>query len=378
MNGPSPRTPHGSSTVPDTLHDRQPSRRLRTIGVVLAATLTMTAAAACDRSSGSPTANPTQNADAKQVTLAIASNAISGGKNADEADWITNYVIPKFTEQEKAKGNNVKVTLPAHRRRRRAVQDEARPRPQDRRRRRHHLDRRHLGRRVRPGRLHQAARPGGRAGVTSWDGLGPDPQGRAGNVWPSTARRTASRPAPTAGCSSTTRSSSPRPACPPTGSRRAGTTSSPPAAAQDAERRDAAPAQRRHRDGRGHHHAGRAAAARRHRRRDLRGRQVAGRHPAGAGRPRLLQDSSTATGLGDPASAGRQGPRRVVPAFAEDKIGILLEGDYFWRSVINPKDGDRPDGDRDKDVGYALIPAQAPGKGLGGTDDFVSMSGGSG
>ena len=29
-------------------------------------------------------------------------------------------------------------------------------------------------------------------------------------------------------------------------------------------------------------------------------------------------------------------------AFAANKIGILLEGDYFWRSVINPDKGSAP------------------------------------
>ncbi|MEO7447685.1 MAG: extracellular solute-binding protein, partial [Humibacillus sp.] len=64
-------------------------------------------------------------------------------------------------------------------------------------------------------------------------------------------------------------------------------------------------------------------------------------------------------------------------AFAAGKIGVLLEGDYFWRSVINPDNGDSPMASRDSDVGWAFIPAQAAGKGVGGTD-HVSMSGGSG
>ena len=40
-------------------------------------------------------------------------------------------------------------------------------------------------------------------------------------------------------------------------------------------------------------------------------------------------------------------------AFAADKIGILLEGDYFWRSVVNPDKGVAPMADRDAAVGYA-------------------------
>jgi len=37
------------------------------------------------------------------TVLTITTNAISGGKNAAEADWITNWVIPKFEEAQKAR-----------------------------------------------------------------------------------------------------------------------------------------------------------------------------------------------------------------------------------------------------------------------------------
>jgi multiple sugar transport system substrate-binding protein len=80
--------------------------------------------------------------------------------------------------------------------------------------------------------------------------------------------------------------------------------------------------------------------------------------------------------LGDPVlqqeAAGRD---NSFAQFAEGKIGILLEGDYFWRSVINPKDGTAPMANRDEVVGYTLIPAKEPGSGLR-DQDFVSMSGG--
>lgn len=63
--------------------------------------------------------------------------------------------------------------------------------------------------------------------------------------------------------------------------------------------------------------------------------------------------------------------------FAAGKIGMLFEGDYFWRSVINPAEGvgTAPIADRDSIVGYAKIPAMTPGAGING-QDFVSMSGG--
>ncbi|WP_327584768.1 extracellular solute-binding protein [Nonomuraea sp. NBC_00507] len=81
-------------------------------------------------------------------------------------------------------------------------------------------------------------------------------------------------------------------------------------------------------------------------------------------------------GLGDPKlQQEAKGRDKSFQQFAEGKIGILMEGDYFWRGVINPKDGVAPMDDRDQSVGYALIPAMEPGKGIRG-QDFVSMSGG--
>ena len=80
-------------------------RAVPAISILLLGTLV----AACDRSSGTSGANPTQNASATEVALTVTSNAIAGGKNAAEADWYANYVIPKFTEAQKAKGVNVTV-----------------------------------------------------------------------------------------------------------------------------------------------------------------------------------------------------------------------------------------------------------------------------
>jgi len=63
--------------------------------------------------------------------------------------------------------------------------------------------------------------------------------------------------------------------------------------------------------------------------------------------------------------------------FAKGKIGILLESDYLWRGVVEPKQGVAPMPDRDQTVGYALIPARTPQAGING-QDYVSMSGGGG
>jgi len=83
-------------------------------------------------------------------------------------------------------------------------------------------------------------------------------------------------------------------------------------------------------------------------------------------------------GLGNPAfQEAAKGRDESFAAFAAGKIGVLLEGDYFWRSVINPKGGVAPMTNRNSDVGYTMIPAQKPGSGIRG-QNFVSMSGGSG
>ncbi|MET9070190.1 extracellular solute-binding protein [Streptosporangium sandarakinum] len=83
-----------------------------------------------------------------------------------------------------------------------------------------------------------------------------------------------------------------------------------------------------------------------------------------------------AGGLGDPRlQQEAKGRDKSFAEFAAGKIGILAEGDYFWRSVIDPKAGVAPMADRDKVVGYAKIPARTPGSGIRG-QDFVSMSGG--
>nr|MDQ3576980.1 extracellular solute-binding protein [Actinomycetota bacterium] len=81
-------------------------------------------------------------------------------------------------------------------------------------------------------------------------------------------------------------------------------------------------------------------------------------------------------GLGDKQlQQEAKGRDKSFQEFAQNKIGILLESDYFWRSVVAPEGGVAPMADRDQVVGYAKIPALAPGKGLNG-QDFVSMSGG--
>lgn len=61
--------------------------------------------------------------------------------------------------------------------------------------------------------------------------------------------------------------------------------------------------------------------------------------------------------------------------FAAGKVGMLIEGDYMWRGVINPATGNFPMEGRNEIVGWAHIPAYEPGGALGGLDG-ASMSGG--
>lgn len=82
------------------------------------------------------------------------------------------------------------------------------------------------------------------------------------------------------------------------------------------------------------------------------------------------------SGLGDPLlQQEAKGREKSFQLFAENKIGIMLEGDYLWRGVLEPTKGVAKMADRDSAVGWAKIPAQDPGSGVRG-QDFVSMSGG--
>jgi multiple sugar transport system substrate-binding protein len=82
-------------------------------------------------------------------------------------------------------------------------------------------------------------------------------------------------------------------------------------------------------------------------------------------------------GLGDPLlQQEAKGRDKSFTQFADNKIGILMESDYFWRSVVEPKAGVAKMADRDTAVGWAKVPARQAGAGVGG-QDFVSMSGGS-
>jgi multiple sugar transport system substrate-binding protein len=88
--------------------------------------------------------------------------------------------------------------------------------------------------------------------------------------------------------------------------------------------------------------------------------------------------------LGDPDLQLRaDGRDRSFQEFSKGQIAILTEGDYLWRSVINPQVGIDPMPNRDSAIGWALIPAERPHSGVQGPafkqpQSFVSLSGGGG
>lgn len=73
----------------------------------------------------------------------------------------------------------------------------------------------------------------------------------------------------------------------------------------------------------------------------------------------------------------QEGRDRSFQNFRDGKMAMLIEGDYFWRSVIIPQGGNFPLPNRNELVGWAKMPAQAANKGIRG-QDFVTASGGTG
>lgn len=63
-------------------------------------------------------------------------------------------------------------------------------------------------------------------------------------------------------------------------------------------------------------------------------------------------------------------------SFSQGNTAMLVEGDYFWRSVIAPGGNFGMD-NRDEVVSFAPMPAMEPGSGYNG-QDFVTISGGTG
>ncbi len=80
--------------------------------------------------------------------------------------------------------------------------------------------------------------------------------------------------------------------------------------------------------------------------------------------------------LGDPRlQLLKNGRDQSFLDFRDGKIAMLMESDYFWRTVL--ASGSTKLDNRDQLVGWAKMPAEAPGKGING-QDFVTASGGTG
>jgi multiple sugar transport system substrate-binding protein len=321
-------------------------------------------------------ADPARNADAKDVTLTIVANAVSGGKNARGADWITNWVIPRFTEAQKAKGVNATVRFEQNG----AGDEDYKTKVA--------LDFKTggggdiveidgiwLGEFAQAGQVKPIDDVVGKSEVDAWDGWRqiPDavqglaqfegkrygvPQGTDGRVLYYNKKLFASAGLPA--------DWQPR-------------SWDELLAAGSALQKlpGVTPIQL---------NAGSAMGE---------ATTMQGVLPALVGTGKPIYDGgkwqgATAGvkdvlglyqriyggGLGDPVlQQEANGRQRSFALFAENKIGILLESDYFWRSVVEPKNGVAKMADRDTAVGWALVPARQPKAGVGG-QDFVSMSGG--
>jgi len=348
-------------------------RAVPAISILLLGTMV----AACDRSSGSSAANPTQNASATDVALTVTSNAISGGKNAAEADWYANYVIPKFTEAQKAKGVNVTLKFQPS-----GVDDEQYKAKMA-------LDLKSksgadvialdgiwVGEFADAGYIKPLADVVG-PNVTSWDGWAQIPKAVQANA--SYNDKVYGVPGGTDGRVLYYNKKLFQQAGLPADWKPASWQEILDAGAKLKAVSGVIPIQI---------NAGTAMG-------EATTMQGALDLLVGTG-AEIYQDGkwqgntqNTRDVLGfykqlldqglmdkniQQAAKGRD---ESFAAFAANKIGILLEGDYFWRSVINPDKGSAPMATRDADVGYAEIPAKAKGAGVSG-QDLVSMSGGGG
>jgi len=72
----------------------------------------------------------------------------------------------------------------------------------------------------------------------------------------------------------------------------------------------------------------------------------------------------------------QDGRNRSFVEFRDGNVGMLVEGDWFWRSVIAPGSETGIE-NRNEIVSWAEMPAKEPGAGYNG-QDFVTISGGTG
>ncbi len=103
-----------------------------------------------------------------------------------------------------------------------------------------------------------------------------------------------------------------------------------------------------------------------------------GEHPAILDALNLYEDIYVNEGLGDSRLQLIAGGRdQTFQGFRDREIAMLVEGDWFWRSVMAPGSEWEPSEGRDEVVGWAAMPAMEPGAGYNG-QDFVTISGGTG
>lgn len=351
--------------------------RLRSFGGLVAGTLALGLTVAGCSDDAADAGDSERNADAEQVSLTISANAISGGKNAVEADWITDYVIPEFTEMMADEGVDVAVEFEPS-----GVDDEDYKT-----------------------RLSLDMSTGAGADIVNLDGIWVGEFAEAGYIAPLTE---------VVGDEAEDWE---------------GWEQIPEAVQQNASFEDERYGIPAGTDGRVIYYnkelfsqaglaedwqptswaeileAGRALQSID----DVIPMQInagtamgeattmQGVLPLLVGTGAPIWDDGTwqgatdgmtavlgfyeevySTGLGDPLlQQEAQGRDQSFQAFADGRIGMLIESDYLWRSVIAPDVGIAPMENRDEVVGWAKIPAMEPGAGIDG-QDFVSMSGGSG
>lgn len=323
--------------------------------------------------------DPGQNADAKEFSLTIATNAISGGKNAAGADWIEKYVIGKFIEDQKAKGRTATVTFQPSGA---SDEDYKSKIALDLRTGTgadiYALDGIWVGEFADAGYIKPLEELVGQDTVDAWEGWAQIPAAVQANL--SYKDKRYGVPSGTDGrviyfnkklfgqaglptdwqprswdeivTAAQTLKAKP-PGVTPI-QLNAGTAMGEATTMQGALPLLVGAGQQIYADGR------------------WQGNTQAVRDVLG------LYQKIYGGGLGDPVlQQDAKGRDKSFQAFAEGKVAILLEGDYFWRSVVEPQKGIAKMADRNETVGWAKIPAIRPGAGIRG-QDFVSMSGGGG
>ncbi|MEU5884406.1 extracellular solute-binding protein [Spirillospora sp. NPDC047279] len=340
------------------------------------AALVLTGAAIGACGGGSDSTDPERNADAKNITLVISRNAIEGGKNTEEAEWITRTVIPRFIAAQKAKGVTAKVTFRGY-----GVDDEPYKTKiaLDLKSRSgadvFDMDGIWVGEFAQAGYIAPLTTVAGAKGDT-WDGWAQIPKsvqglatfdGKRYGIPASTDGRVLfynKRLFARAGLPAAWQPKSwdeiiaagqalkKLPGVTPI-QLNAGTAMGEATAMQGVLPLLAGAGSEIYAGGKW---TGGGTAVK-----EVLGLYAKIYGPAALGDPKLQQEA--------------KGRDKSFAAFAAGKIGILAEGDYFWRDVINPKTGIAKMAGRDQDAGYAMFPAITPGRGLRG-QSFVSMSGG--